>query len=313
MDSGNSGSMQSSSGGDDQEFDSTSSFPHNFASISAPQFLSHQTPNFFDSNLPQSLDHASDGDLIWSRGVRSDNQAFSSLGSSPPPNPTPATPPQQQRNPKKRTRASRRAPTTVLTTDTNNFRQMVQEFTGVPAAPFSGGSPYSRRMDLFSALRSAANLDGIGPIYPLRPAANKILSPFSSAAAPPSQLLNSTMIDSIAPTTTITNASSASKSSINPNDFQLYQQNPHMNFSNLSGFGASASASAAAQHGDRSRWKRGETVRNNESVHEFDGNNNNINSGESLNYNLNGAEKGMENAASSIAEGTVASWICSSE
>ncbi|KAG6433878.1 hypothetical protein SASPL_105497 [Salvia splendens] len=168
---------------------------------------------------------------------------------------------------------------------------MVQEFTGVPSAPFSGGSPYSRRMDLFSAasaLRSAANLDGIGPIYPLRPVANKILSPFSSAVAPPSQLLNSTMIDSIAPTATITNASSASKSSIN-----------------LSGF--SASASAAAQHGDRSRWKRVETVRNNDLIHEFDGNNNNINIGESLNYNLNGEEKGMENAASSIAEGTVAS------
>ncbi|XP_047959682.1 uncharacterized protein LOC125204951 [Salvia hispanica] len=309
MDSGNSGSMQSSSGGDDQEFDSSSSFPPNFASISAPQFLSNQTPNFFDGNLlTQSLDHASDGDLIWPRGVRSDdNQAFSSLGSSPAPNPTPATPQQQQRNPKKRTRASRRAPTTVLTTDTNNFRQMVQEFTGVPAAPFSGGSPYSRRMDLFSAasaLRSAANLDGIGPIYPLRPAANKILSPFSSsAAAPPSQLLNTTMIDSIAPTTAI-----ASKSSINPSDFQLYQQNPQMNFSNLSGFGASASAAP-----NLSRWKRGETVRNNDSIHEFDGNSNNINSGESLNYNLNGAEKGVENAASSIAEGTVASWICSSE
>ncbi|KAG6396908.1 hypothetical protein SASPL_143067 [Salvia splendens] len=165
---------------------------------------------------------------------------------------------------------------------------MVQEFTGVPSAPFSGDSPYSRRMDLFSAasaLRSSANLDGIGPIYPLRPAANKILSPFSSAAAPPSQLFNSTMIDSIAATMTITNANSASKSSIN-----------------LSGYGASASASAAAQHGDRSRWKRVEMVRNNDSIHEFDGNNNNINSGKSLNYNLNGAEKGMENAASSIAE-----------
>ncbi|KAL1540474.1 hypothetical protein AAHA92_24826 [Salvia divinorum] len=315
MDSGNSGSMQSSSGGDDQEFDSGPSFPHNFGSISASQFLSHQTPNFFDSHLmTQSLDHGSDGDLIWSRGLRSDNQAFSSLGSSPPPNPTPA-PPQQQRNPKKRTRASRRAPTTVLTTDTNNFRQMVQEFTGVPAAPFSGGSPYSRRLDLFSA----ANLVGLGPLYPLRPAAHKVLSPFSSpSVAPPSQLLNSTMIDSIVPTTTIANTSSAPTLSINPNDLQLYQQhggvdNPQMNFSNLSSFGASASAAAAAQHGDLSRWQRGEAVRNNDSINEFDGNINNNNSGESQNYNLNVAEKGIENAASSIAEGTVASWICSSE
>ncbi|OWM82208.1 uncharacterized protein LOC116208646 [Punica granatum] len=37
------------------------------------------------------------------------------------------------RNRKKRTRASRRAPTTVMTTDTTNFRAMVQEFTGIPA------------------------------------------------------------------------------------------------------------------------------------------------------------------------------------
>ncbi|GMH31395.1 hypothetical protein Nepgr_033238 [Nepenthes gracilis] len=55
-----------------------------------------------------------------------------------------------QSRPKKRTRASRRAPTTVLTTDTTNFRAMVQEFTGIPAPPFSSAasSPYSRRFDL---------------------------------------------------------------------------------------------------------------------------------------------------------------------
>uniref|UniRef100_UPI001CB9C843 VQ motif-containing protein 22-like n=1 Tax=Erigeron canadensis TaxID=72917 RepID=UPI001CB9C843 len=40
------------------------------------------------------------------------------------------------KNPKKRSRASRKAPTTVLTTDTSNFRAMVQEFTGIPAPPF---------------------------------------------------------------------------------------------------------------------------------------------------------------------------------
>ncbi|XP_076911282.1 uncharacterized protein LOC143569197 [Bidens hawaiensis] len=56
------------------------------------------------------------------------------------------------KNPKKRTRASRRAPTTVLTTDTTNFRQMVQEFTGIPTSPFSSTTtttPLSRRLDLF--------------------------------------------------------------------------------------------------------------------------------------------------------------------
>ncbi|KAB2030555.1 hypothetical protein ES319_D05G240300v1 [Gossypium barbadense] len=54
------------------------------------------------------------------------------------------------KNPKKRTRASRTAPTTVLTTDTMNFRAIVQEFTGIPAPPFSGSS-YSRRPDLFGS------------------------------------------------------------------------------------------------------------------------------------------------------------------
>ncbi|KAF2291538.1 hypothetical protein GH714_025323 [Hevea brasiliensis] len=58
------------------------------------------------------------------------------------------------RNPKKRTRASRRAPTTVLNTDASNFRAMVQEFTGIPAPPFSG-SPYSRRLDLFGTVGSS--------------------------------------------------------------------------------------------------------------------------------------------------------------
>ncbi|KAL1547007.1 hypothetical protein AAHA92_23533 [Salvia divinorum] len=355
MDSGNSGSMQSSSGGDDQEFDSSSSFltaPHNFGAISAPQFLSHQSPNFFDPNLTQSLNHgggyanvnanasANDGDLIWSRGLRSENHAFPSLGNSPVPSRpqqvAAAPPPQQQqaRNPKKRTRASRRAPTTVLTTDTSNFRQMVQEFTGIPAAPFSGGSSYSRRLDLFSAasaLRSAVHLDGLGPLYPLRPAAHKILSPFSSSASapPPPQFLNSTMIDAIVPTTIANNNNNTvSTSNVNPNNFQLYQQhsinNPQMNFSNLSSFlsrdGAASASSAAAQHGDLSMWKSGETLRNNDPIQqnipEFNRNNNNninINSGGSQNYNLNVAEKGIENAASTTAEGTVASWICPSD
>ncbi|CAH9146881.1 unnamed protein product [Cuscuta epithymum] len=83
------------------------------------------------------------------------NQNFVALGRggpgdlSSPPQPQPAA---KKSNPKKRSRASRRAPTTVLTTDTSNFRQMVQEFTGIPAGPFSGsaGGLYSRRLDLFS-------------------------------------------------------------------------------------------------------------------------------------------------------------------
>ncbi|KAI3685377.1 hypothetical protein L6452_34619 [Arctium lappa] len=64
------------------------------------------------------------------------------------------------KNPKKRTRASRRAPTTVLTTDTTNFRQMVQEFTGIPTAPFSS-SPFTRRLDLFAD----GGGGGLGPLW----------------------------------------------------------------------------------------------------------------------------------------------------
>ncbi|KAL8514057.1 hypothetical protein ACS0TY_013242 [Phlomoides rotata] len=380
MDSGNSGSMQSSSGGDDQEFDSRgeslSSFlnhTHNFSSISPPQppFLSHQNPNFIDHpHLSQNLDHAAqynnDSDLIWSRGLRSDHQSFSNLGNSsslqartqslptaPFPVPSssdglaPRAPPQPStiKNPKKRTRASRRAPTTVLTTDTTNFRQMVQEFTGIPAAPFSG-SPYSRRLDLFSAasaLRSGGNLDTLGPLYPLRPAANKGLSPFSSSP----NLLNSTMMDAIALATTVGNTSNnnnlgggGASTSNNPSNFQLptnhllniqhhsniHQQpslqlgaNSSMNFGNLSGFlgretGSGSTVHARSNDDNLNRWKSGETVRNNDGVEEnlvgFDGNINSVGSQNLSGYNLNLAEKGMENVVSSAAQGTIASWTC---
>ncbi|KAJ7959028.1 VQ motif-containing protein [Quillaja saponaria] len=91
------------------------------------------------------------------------------------------------RNPKKRTRASRRAPTTVLTTDTSNFRAMVQEFTGIPAPPFSaGGSSYSRRLDL-----------SMGGFFPLR---SSQPNPLFSAS---NTLLQNNMVDAIASTTNI--------------------------------------------------------------------------------------------------------------
>lgn len=43
---------------------------------------------------------------------------------------------------RRRSRASRRTPTTLLNTDTSNFRAMVQQFTGGPSAPFTGGSQH---------------------------------------------------------------------------------------------------------------------------------------------------------------------------
>ncbi|KAK7247433.1 hypothetical protein RIF29_42316 [Crotalaria pallida] len=83
------------------------------------------------------------------------------------------------RNPKKRSRASRRAPTTVLTTDTANFRAMVQEFTGIPAPPFtSSNSHFPRtRLDLFAPPHAAARPSPstlLDPPYILRPFAQKL-------------------------------------------------------------------------------------------------------------------------------------------
>lgn len=79
----------------------------------------------------------------------------------------------ENRNPKKRSRASRRAPTTVLTTDTTNFRAMVQEFTGIPEPPpfitYSHHFPKAR-LDLFTS----ASTITFPPYNLLRPVAHKL-------------------------------------------------------------------------------------------------------------------------------------------
>ncbi|GLJ39866.1 hypothetical protein SUGI_0815270 [Cryptomeria japonica] len=51
---------------------------------------------------------------------------------------------------KKRSRASRRAPTTLLSTDTSNFRAMVQQFTGIPESPFALGRSFTPTSSLLS-------------------------------------------------------------------------------------------------------------------------------------------------------------------
>ncbi|KAL6179491.1 hypothetical protein ACLB2K_051006 [Fragaria x ananassa] len=223
MDSGNSGSM-SSSGGDDQDLDivsrpeSVSGFL-NSSSHATMQFggSSDSRPNLFSqyqnhhhkqqpnssfdlssnylqalsqSQPPNSSNHSfllnqsSDYQPNSTTNTRSDHQqancinsianlpgSSSSAHQAPSISGTPrgsysAKPNSLVRNSKKRTRASRRAPTTVLTTDTSNFRAMVQEFTGIPAPPFSAGSSsYSRRLD---------SIFGSGSVYPLRPSAQKL-------------------------------------------------------------------------------------------------------------------------------------------
>ncbi|KAL0432708.1 UNVERIFIED_CONTAM: hypothetical protein Slati_2605100 [Sesamum latifolium] len=293
MDSAHSGSLHSSSGGD-EEFDSSRGAGLN------PFLVTHQNPTFFDPQhqVLHNLDHAfrqsngndDNSDLVWSESLRSQHsyadfgnitssaslplsraQSLAGHGPFSIPSPSPSLPLRAEtesraslglnqtssvviKNPKKRTRASRRAPTTVLKTDTANFRQMVQEFTGIPADPFSA-SPYSRRPDLFSTLRPGNRFDPLGPIYPLRPSPQKGLSPFSSS--PPPSLLNSNTIDSTVPTTNIvgTNTSAAAagfgfSASNNSNNYpfphQLGGTAAAMNFGNLSGFQSEEITASAA-------------------------------------------------------------------
>ncbi|XP_051123495.1 uncharacterized protein LOC127246273 [Andrographis paniculata] len=343
----------------------------------------HQNPNFFDNNnlhtsIPNTNHNSSNTNhhLLWnnnnnnSRSVGRSDANFPYFGTlmSPPPPPPPTAPDptatlqatfpapsssidHSQRpspnaavkNPKKRTRASRRAPTTVLTTDVTNFRQMVQEFTGIPASPFSAASPYSRSFDLFSNPSAAALRTGGGfpysfrPLqYPPRPNPSKLPSPFSSS-------------------------NSISGNSNNPNEEMNYTSNYHllnhlqqqrnnsiniplqlgaaMNLGNLSGF---LSRESTTFDGDGRRWKSGSELtvaRNinaggieeppaaagNHNVVGFDdgrgtGRGAPLSGGAAAAYNLNTAEKGMDNdnaaaaggSAAAAGEGTVGSWMCTS-
>ncbi|CAK8537492.1 unnamed protein product [Lathyrus sativus] len=152
----------------------TSSFPPSSQGLSSSSSLSFSLQQQQHSNqclltTPQAL------------GLNDNNNNNARTTSTP--SPSPATTNNATRNSKKRTRASRRAPTTVLTTDTSNFRAMVQEFTGIPAPPFSGSS-YSRRLDLLtssSSLRSSNSSHHFDPtattttsFYPLRPSPQKL-------------------------------------------------------------------------------------------------------------------------------------------
>ncbi|KAL2332770.1 hypothetical protein Fmac_013983 [Flemingia macrophylla] len=223
MDSGNSGSMQSSSTAGDEEYDSRA----DTSSISA--ILNRNVPPPTTTSLfaPFTHHHAlsSDPHMVWSDVARSEpdpphnSQHFLFSPQSQPRGtlnnvsvgvgvgvfPTTTTlPPESDeqnstntnsntvRNPKKRSRASRRAPTTVLTTDTTNFRAMVQEFTGIPPPPFTSSSPFPRtRLDLFASsstiIRSTSthNIDPPTPPYLLRPFPHKLHYSQPSSIPPP--------------------------------------------------------------------------------------------------------------------------------
>ncbi|XP_010444495.1 PREDICTED: GATA zinc finger domain-containing protein 11-like isoform X2 [Camelina sativa] len=216
MDSGNSSSMQSSSGGagggDQEEYDSRADqsisalFNNNnnnnntttvSSNIAVPTQLDSLIANYF--NTSWSTDNPlwsttatkpADGSRpvpppILTEPVFFTNPLQQNLRTVPNTNTTSpicSVPTDKKnglattRNPKKRSRVSRRAPTTVLTTDTSNFRAMVQEFTGNPSTPFTGlssSSPYPRsRFDLFGSSSSSSSSS-----RPLKPFPHKLISP----------------------------------------------------------------------------------------------------------------------------------------
>ncbi|XP_077213754.1 uncharacterized protein LOC143848644 [Tasmannia lanceolata] len=282
MDSNNSGSMQSSSGGDeeyDSRAESISSFFNSSSHlnpISNPpqtQPSNHNPSSFFDSfsnyTFPQTptlpnVNSLLNLDPLWSKTPPQSNCTHigglmgPSSSSSPFPIQNPSAPllsithnaplrpspgfiteglyrestssaptdqPNLIRNSKKRSRASRRAPTTVLTTDTSNFRAMVQEFTGIPAPPFSASTFPRNRFDLFAS-HSAP------PPYLLRPFAQKPHQP---------SFPSSTMLDVLASSSTTTTSTSSNTNTTNlantTNNFQHQNlpsmQNPLFAFQSL--------------------------------------------------------------------------------
>ncbi|CAH8391124.1 unnamed protein product [Eruca vesicaria subsp. sativa] len=201
MDSGNSSSMQSSSGGggDQEEYDSRADqsisalFNNNIAgqtqldSLIANCFnTSWSTDNPLWSTTdgsrqppPQPQPPISSGPVFFTNTVQENLRVVSNTNTNTS-SPTGSVPTDKRtglattRNPKKRSRVSRRAPTTVLTTDTSNFRAMVQEFTGNPSTPFTGSSsstytPFTRsRFDLFGPSSSSFS-------RPLKPFPHKLI------------------------------------------------------------------------------------------------------------------------------------------
>ncbi|KAJ4965693.1 hypothetical protein NE237_017542 [Protea cynaroides] len=250
MDSGNSGSLQSSSGGD-EEYDSRT---ESISALLNPPSHHHQTqpPSASSSSLFDYLDSISRSpapplnlDMVWSKGLRSEPpcteiQTTGLMGSSSSSTQpitglqassfqgSPSTTkngPNPVRNSKKRSRASRRAPTTVLTTDTSNFRAMVQEFTGIPAPPFSA-SPFSRnRFDLFNTSSMTTLREPPPPAYLLRPFAQKFHPPSSASAT------NRIGTNSGASTTTAANSINNNQQLLS--DLGLNMQNPIFTFQSL--------------------------------------------------------------------------------
>lgn len=219
MDSGNSGSLQSSSEAE-EECESRTTY-NNQSHQPAPPFNHHLifdqnqinsnnniNPFFFTPNSHQHNQLLNLDSVIWSETLPSFSDhhfppatTTTTITTEPVPPPPPAPP----RNPKKRSRASRRAPTTVLTTDTNNFRAMVQEFTGIPSPPFTSSSNVFPRLttsfDLFGrpSTNNNNNFDNLPqlPSYLIKPSQSSSL--FDSSNLLINTMQNTIMLPSSSP------------------------------------------------------------------------------------------------------------------
>ncbi|CAA0398035.1 unnamed protein product [Arabidopsis thaliana] len=203
MESGNSSSMQSSSGGGgggEEEYDSRA------ADQSISAFFDHHNNHVSSIPTPQQnhrnllhFDHNNNNSLIPPNYFN--NNTFLPVNQQPDPisqldlrtsSATSSLPPTNNigviKKTKKRSRASRRAPTTVLTTDTSNFRAMVQEFTGIPAPPLFNNNSIvnTTRLNTFLGLSSSSS-----NTYNTN---NLLLRPFAQKLTPATPLLSGSQI-----------------------------------------------------------------------------------------------------------------------
>ncbi|XP_021752170.1 homeobox protein 5-like [Chenopodium quinoa] len=233
------------------------------------------------------------------------------------------------RNPKKRSRASRRAPTTVLTTDTNNFRQMVQEFTGIPSPPFTAFSTRAR-FDLFGGLGGLTSSVVPPPTYLLRPFPQKIpplqQPPYlaNNPSLPSHTTNNTSTIDGLGLSATPT--STTASTSINTSGIaapssanfhmcdpqQFLSTNPQLSFQSL----LEQTSSALTDHQHDSSMSLGCTtvtpLQTSCSVNPAPGNYRGISAITSAAAAaVNGASD--NNVGVAKGEGMIDSWICSSD
>ncbi|CAM8879443.1 unnamed protein product [Rhodiola kirilowii] len=143
--------------------------------------------------------------------------------------------------PKKRSRASRRAPTTVLTTDTSNFRAMVQEFTGIPAPPFAATPLFTTgRFDLFGGGSSSVDALTSRHQEPISNMSSYLLRPFAHRPRPPPVFHHHQLIPNSATTTTTTTVNIAGDDHMSNNNATFsnfaHQQTNHTTSSTRADF-----------------------------------------------------------------------------